>query len=252
MIDSVTPVIIAKNAQDTISETLDSLTLFKEVVLYLNNSTDNTKSIVISYDNVKVIEGEFIGFGPTKNRAAEFASADWILSLDSDEVLNEELINEIIQQDFLDINNVFFLNRDNYFLNLKTSTNNFIARIYNRLYTQFNKNLVHEKIIITDKTNKIMLRKTFKHNNITDINQTLTKMIHYTDLGAKDKKTCFFSIVILKALFSFFRKYFLRLHILNGWRGFVISINQANRSFYKYLKRYINCQKIKDKLKENR
>lgn len=247
LIDIVTPVIIAKNAQETISETLDSLMLFSEVVLYLNNSTDDTNSIAVSYDNVKIIEGEFIGFGPTKNRAAEFASTDWILSLDSDEVLNEELVNEITQQDFLDKYNVFFLNRDNYFLNIKTSTNNFIARIYNRHYTQLTDDVVHEKIIITDKTNKIMLKKTFKHNNITDINQSLTKMIHYTDLGAKDKKTCFFIIVIFRALFAFFRKYLLRLHILNGWRGFVISINQANRSFYKYVKQYINCQKNKEK-----
>ena len=34
---------MAKDAQESIAECLDSLVAFKEVVLYLNNSTDNTK-----------------------------------------------------------------------------------------------------------------------------------------------------------------------------------------------------------------
>ncbi len=72
----------------------------------------------------------------------------------------------------------------------------------------------------------------------------MTKMIQYTDLGAKDKKTCFFIVVIAKATFAFIQTYFLQFYILNGWRGFVIAVSNANRRFYKYLKQYINCKNI--------
>lgn len=242
MINNISVVIIAKNADETILECLESLVSFNEVILYLNNSTDNTFDIAKNFNNIKIIQGDFIGFGPTKNKASSYASNDWILSLDSDEILNKELIDEISKQNYEDIVNVYILNRDNYFLGLKTSTNDFITRIYNRLHTKLNDNQVHEKVIINDDSIKNILQVTFKHYNIYDINQTLTKMIHYTDLASKDKKMCYFIVVILKATFAFIKEYFLKLHILKGWRGFTIAITHANSRFYKYLKQYINCQ----------
>ena len=245
MISHISPVIIAKNAEETIEESLESLISFKEVILYLNNSSDKSKSIAEKFSNVTVVEGEFIGFGETKNQASNHSTNDWILSLDSDEVLNTMLIDEINRQDFTNIKNLFVLKRDNYFLGAKTISKDFITRLYNKKHTQFNSNLVHEKVMIQENSQSITLKTSFKHHNITHINQTLSKMIHYTDLGAKNKKTCFFMVVILKALFAFIQTYFLRFYFVNGWRGFVIATSNANRRFYKYLKQYINCQEGK-------
>ena len=235
-------VIIAKNAQEHIEECLQSLSSFNEVVLYLNNSTDKTEEIAKNFLNITIVKGEFIGFGSTKNKASMYAHNDWILSLDSDEVLNTMLVEEINQQDFTSNENLFILKRDNYFLGKKTISKDYIVRIYNRVYTQFNDNLVHEKVIVPTQSKQIKLQTSFKHHNITHINQTLNKMINYTDLGAENKKICFFIIVVLKATFAFIQTYFLRFYFINGWRGFVIATSNANRRFYKYLKQYINCQ----------
>lgn len=244
MINHISVVIIAKNAESTIKECLESLILFDEVILYLNNSTDNTKDIALNFLNVKIIEGEFVGFGNTKNIASTYSSNSWILSLDSDEILNDKLIYNILESDFSNIKNLFILKRDNYFLGAKTISNDFIVRIYNKDYTSFNKKMVHEKIIVKDDSNKITIKNSFKHLNIIDINQTLTKMIQYTDLGSQKNKICFFGIVIAKPLFAFFQTYILRFYFINGWRGFVIAITNANRRFYKYLKQYQNCKNI--------
>ncbi|MFW2427733.1 glycosyltransferase [Aliarcobacter butzleri] len=43
--------------------------------------------IVKKFSNVNLIKGEFKGFGWTKNQAASFAKNDWILVVDSDEVI---------------------------------------------------------------------------------------------------------------------------------------------------------------------
>jgi len=244
LIENISVVIMAKDAQESIAACLDSLIDFKEVVLYLNNSTDNTKKIAKKYENIKIVNGEFIGFGPTKNVAATHASNDWILSLDSDEILNEKLIKEILSQNFDNKNNIFTLIRDNYFLGEKTISKDYIVRLYNKKNNLFDNALVHEKIVVHKFNNKITLKTTFKHLNITDINQTLTKMIKYTDLGAEGKKTCFFGIVIAKAFFAFFQTYILRFYFINGWVGFTIAVSNANRRFYKYLKQYINCKKV--------
>jgi len=245
MIDNISVVLIAQNAQDTIEECLASLVDFSEVILYLNGSTDTTKEIGMQFSNVKIVEGNFLGFGKTKNKAASYSSNEWILSLDSDEILNKNIIKNIIDADFSKINNVYILKRDNYFLGATTVSKDFIVRVYNTKHTKFNDNMVHEKVMIHNDTNKVTLKGSFKHLNIIDINQTLTKMIQYTDLGAKDKKLCFFLVVILKATFAFFQTYFLKFYIINGWRGFTVAVTYANRRFYKYLKQYINCQKEK-------
>lgn len=253
MTDQLSVVIMAKNAQETIALSLDSLTRFDEVILYLNDSSDQTEEIAKKYTNVKIIEGTFIGFGETKNKAGECAKNDWILSLDSDEILTSELIEEIRTQNYTDVTTLFRLKRNNYFLGYKTQNSDHIVRIYNKNRTKFNDNKVHESVIVPKNSQIITLKNAFIHLNITDINQTLTKMIMYTDLGAKDKKTCYFTVVISKALFAFIKTYIIKGNFLRGWVGFAVAINSANKRYYKYLKQFINCkdpQNINDEISE--
>ena len=123
---------MAKNAEETISKSLDSLNGFDEVLLYLNDSTDNTKSIAQCYANVKIVEGEFIGFGNTKNEAVKHSKNNWVLSLDSDEILNKKLITEIDNIDLKDTSIVYQLKRDNYFLGYQTQSSDLIVRMFNK------------------------------------------------------------------------------------------------------------------------
>ncbi|PTB87823.1 hypothetical protein C9925_01325 [cyanobacterium G8-9] len=241
-INHISVVIIAKNAEETIADSLDSLTLFDEVVLYMNNSTDKTKEIAKNYSNVKIVEGEFLGFGKTKNEAAKHSKHNWILSLDSDEILNKTLLNEIAQLDFSDIKNLYKLKRDNYFLGHETQNSNFIVRIYNKKYTHFDNSIVHEKIVIPGDASVITLKNSFQHLYVLNINQTLKKIIHYTDSGSEGKKTCFFSVVIAKSIFAFFKTYIIQGNIMKGWVGYALAVNSANKRHYKYLKQFINCQ----------
>ncbi len=241
-IDHISVVIMAKNADATIRECLESLQPFSEVVLYLNDSTDQTETIARTFPNVKIVKGTFTGFGPTKNAAASHAKNEWILSLDSDEILNDALIQEIAAQDFSNTKHLFVLRRENYFLGEKTISKDFLVRIYNKKVTGFNENLVHEKVIVPEDAVLIKLKTGFKHLNVTDINQTLTKLIKYTDLGAEGKQTCFYPVVIMKSTFAFFQSYFLRGYFRDGWVGFTIAVTSANRRFYKYLKQYLHCK----------
>jgi len=244
-INHISVAMMAKNADETIRQTLDSLVLFDEVLIYLNNSTDKTRSIAKNYENVKIVEGEFLGFGETKNAAGRCSKHDWILSLDSDEILNEPLINEISQLDFTGIKNVYKLKRDNYFLGNETQNSNIIVRLYNKKYTKFDDSIVHEKIIIPKDAYVMTLKHSFTHLYILNINQTLRKIIHYTDLGSEGKKVCFFSVVISKTIFAFIKTYFIKGNFMKGWVGYALAVNSANKRHYKYLKQFINCQEGK-------
>jgi len=247
-ISHISVVIIAKNAEETIGESLESLALFDEVILYLNDSTDKTEEIAKAYKNVKIVKGAFLGFGKTKNVAATHSKHRWILSLDSDEILSKTLLNELAHIDFSDIKKVYRLKRDNYFLGHATQNSNLIVRIYNRDFTQFDDNIVHEKVMVPQDASVVTLQSSFKHLYVLHINQTLKKIIHYTDLGSKGKKTCFFSVVIAKSIFAFFKTYILQGNIMKGWVGYALAVNSANKRHYKYLKQFIHCQEEKQKL----
>ena len=246
-ISHISVVIMAKNAEETIAQSLDSLELFDEVLLYLNNSTDKTEEIAKKYKNVKIVEGEFLGFGKTKNAAATHSKHEWVLSLDSDEILNKSLLNELAHLDFSDTTKLYKLKRDNYFLGNATQNSNLIVRIYNKNYTQFDDSIVHEKIIVPKDASVVTLNNSFKHLYVLNINQTLKKIIHYTDLGSEGKKTCFFSVVIAKSVFAFFKTYIIQGNFMKGWVGYALAVNSANKRHYKYLKQFINCKEEKNK-----
>jgi len=243
-LEHISVVMMAKNAEETIAQSLDALSIFDEIILYLNHSTDQTKAIAQNYENVKIIEGEFLGFGKTKQKAQSYSTHAWILSLDSDEILNPTLIDALSYLDFTDPTQLIQLKRDNYFLGHKTQDSDKIIRIYNKHFTSFNDSKVHEKIIIPLDAKIITIPHSFVHLNISNINQTLTKLIHYTDLSIEDNKTCFFSIVLAKAFFAFIKVYILKGNFLKGWVGFTLGINAANRRYYKYLKQFILCKKL--------
>ena len=59
--------------------------------MFDSGSTDNTIDIVQTYENVSLFQGEFLGFGPTKNYAINLARNDWIFSIDADESLSKKL-----------------------------------------------------------------------------------------------------------------------------------------------------------------
>jgi len=91
----ISVVIIVKNAENTFSKTLESLKQFEEVIVYDTGSTDSSMEIARKFKNVRLYQGEFIGFGKSKNQAAKFAKNDWILSIDADEVLGSVLMESI-------------------------------------------------------------------------------------------------------------------------------------------------------------
>ena len=115
---NISAVVLAKNNEKTIEKTLKSLVAFDDVVVYDNGSSDETMQIAKSFSNVNLIEGEFRGFGWTKNHATSFAKNDWILIIDSDEVVDTELLAELKNKK-LDEKTVYKLNFKAFYKNIQ-------------------------------------------------------------------------------------------------------------------------------------
>lgn len=76
-----------KNAEKYLAQSLAALSGFAEVIVLDNGSSDATMEIAAGFANVRLHQSPFIGFGPLKNLAASLAEHDWILNIDSDEIV---------------------------------------------------------------------------------------------------------------------------------------------------------------------
>ena len=242
IIQNISCVIIAKNAATTLQNTLNSLSNFNDIVIYNNGSTDNTEGIARSYPNVNLVQGEFIGFGPSKNKAASFAKNDWILSLDADEVLSSEFIQNL-QQTALDENCIYTILRENFYQskNIKHCWgNDILARIYHKNKTAFTDKEVHESIM-TDGFNLLAINGSINHYPYATISDFIIKLDRYSSLYAKDntgKKKSSPLKAIFNAHFAFFKTYFLKKGFLDGYPGLLIAFSHMATTFYKHMKLY--------------
>src|SRR6202142_322498 len=87
--------ILTKNSARHLYQVLDAVRAFDEVVILDSGSSDDTLEIAREFPNVKMHTTRFKGFGALHNEASALARNDWILSLDSDEVMTTELVREI-------------------------------------------------------------------------------------------------------------------------------------------------------------
>ena len=92
---AITVTILTKNSEAFLSKVLKSTEIFDEVIIFDTGSIDSTLEIAARFKNVKIIKAEFEGFGKTHNLASSLATHDWILSVDSDEILSPKLVKEI-------------------------------------------------------------------------------------------------------------------------------------------------------------
>jgi len=242
MINNISCVIIVKNAQDTLPEVLDSLVDFSDVVVYSNNSTDNTNEIAKQYSNVNLIIGTFEGFGKTKNNAASYAKNDWIFSLDADEVLSKSFIKNLKQLS-LDNRNIYSILRVNYYKSQQIKYcwgNDILIRLYNRKLTSFTEVKVHEKIMKKE-FNVKHLEGNIKHLPYQNISQFIEKADYYSTLFAENnvgKKKSSPLKAFFNGMYSFFRTYILKRGFMDGYIGLIIAYSHMVTNFFKYIKLY--------------
>lgn len=245
MANSVSVVMIVKDGARTIRQSLDSLSDFEDVVVYDNGSSDGTQDIARSYNNVNLLEGEFIGFGDTKNRAAGNAKNDWILILDSDEVVEPELASTLLNGNF-DETAIYRINFKAYYrqrlIRYSGWNNQKIRRFYHRSQSRFNSNWVHENLINDEmRIQDLQSQGSIQHYSYHDISDFIVKVDRYSSLFAENnagKRSSSPAKALINAGYSFFRTYIIKRGFMDGYPGLVIAFSHMATNFYKYIKLY--------------
>ncbi len=241
MVEKISVTILTKNSQKYIEECLNALKPFDEVIILDNGSTDSTLEIASWFDNVKIVEHEFIGFGPMKNLAAKFAKNEWIFSVDSDEIVSKELIDSIKMLNPKSKEYLYSVSRLNHYKRKPIKCcgwyPDIVTRIYNKKSARFSDAMVHESLQPQDGVKTIHINGLIRHYPFYSVESLLAKMQSYSTLYAtQNQKPSSPSKAFFRALFAFFKNYFLQRGFLCGYEGLLISVSNANGVFYKYMK----------------
>ena len=237
---SISCTILTKNSALTIKATLEALKEFDEVVILDSGSTDATLEIARAFSNVTIYKSEFLGFGQMHNLATSYAKNDWILSIDSDEIVTAELKKRILSL-ILDPSCVYSFAFQNILFGKKIRYSGWYPdrhiRLYHRKMTAFSDAKVHERIL-SQGLKEIALKEHIEHHSYLHVSDFLRKLQIYTDLFKEQNpnRKATFSQAIWHGLFAFIKTYFIKLGFLDGKCGFIIAFYQAQTAFYKYLK----------------
>jgi glycosyltransferase involved in cell wall biosynthesis len=235
-------VIVCRNEAGIIGKTLQSLQgLTDDIVVFDNGSTDGTQAVVRQFD-VHLHEGSWEGFGKTKRKANALAKYDWILSLDADESLDEQLKQSLLQ---LELNNekivydIPFRNfLGNKYLKFGEWGGDHHVRLFNRRQVNWGDAPVHESLVFPADVSVKKIRGYVLHQTVKNMEDYAQKMVQYAMLNAEKyyrqgRRSSWFR-TRLSAGFTFFNYYILKLGFLDGYAGFVCARMTAWYTFLKY------------------
>ncbi|MEO6569634.1 MAG: glycosyltransferase family 2 protein [Opitutaceae bacterium] len=238
----ISATILTKNSAALLGEVLSSLAWCDEVVVFDTGSTDTTLTIAASFANVSLhqLTGPFPGFGRAHQQAVALARFDWILSIDSDEVVSVALRDEIARLT-LDSQSVYVIPFQNYFNGKHITTCGWSPdrheRLFNRAATNFCASEVHERVQ-TETLSVVTLQHPIQHYSYRSLDDFLRKMTSYGQLFARQhvgRKSSSPMKALTRSLWAFFKSYVLERGIFQGTEGLVISAYKAQTVFWKYL-----------------
>ena len=235
-------VIVCKNGARVIGETIKSFTgLTDDILIYDNGSTDGTQDIV-KQSNARLIEGNWEGFGKTKNKANALGKYDWILSLDADEAIDEELKKNLLKEELTDEKKVFEFKFKNFlgnkWLRFGEWGNDKHIRLFSRIKIRWNDADVHESLLLPKDVKVISVPGYVLHKTASNLSEYENKMENYAVLNAakyfKQQKRSGSLKMFFSAIFSFLKNYFFKLGFLDGVTGYHCARINARYTFLKY------------------
>ncbi len=240
----ISATIITYNEENNIERCLKSLIgVVDEIIVVDSFSSDKTVEICSKY-NAKVYQNPFESYGVQKNFATKKASYDWILSLDADEELSEELRSSILVFKQNAKMNAYTFSRITNFCGKWIKYGGWYPdtqlRFWNKQCGSWNNAKVHERIELEENTTIGKLKGDLLHYSYYTIDEYLHQINKYSNLKAEDllrkgKKANIFTL-IFKPFFKFFVLYFIQRGIMDGYYGFVIAISASYATFLNYVK----------------
>jgi glycosyltransferase involved in cell wall biosynthesis len=241
--NNITGIIITLNEEQNIKDCILSLQqICNEIIVVDSESTDKTCEIAEDF-GAKVYIQPYLGDGFQKNVGLEYASNQWVFSLDADERLTPELVKLIND---LDLNNTpywgYAVRRRNYigsrWIRRCGWYPDYLVRLFRQDKLRHSKTQQHASVPC-ENTHK--LQADIIHYAYNTIGELFSKPArNYSTRSAKimylsGKKANVFS-PFCHGLSAFIGSYFFRGGMLGGADGLTISLSNACNAYLKYAK----------------
>lgn len=245
MISQLSIVYITLNAELYLQDSLAmSALLTEDIVIVDSGSMDQTLEIA-KQSNIRIIQQDWLGFAAQKQLAIDQAMNDWVLFLDADEILTEELVKEIHQLfEQPSFAAAYSLPRENWFQGKWIRHGSWwpdrVVRLVNRRQGKMKPIQVHECWLVNDNHLVKELQHPIKHYSYHNYSQLIQKADQYSTLAAEQMlangKTSSGWQPMTHAIASFIRLFILKGGFKDGIEGAAIAYTTALASFMKYAK----------------
>lgn len=247
--------IITFNEEKNIRRCIESvLPVADEIIVIDSFSGDKTVEIASSL-GAKVKQSAFVGYIKQKNKAINEASNNYILLLDADEFLSDELAASILKEKVNFSYKAYAMKRCNIFRGQYIKHGLWYPdkklRLFDKRFGSCGGFNPHDIIVMEGRTDVKLLKGDMFHNTFEDVetyrrrNNEVSSVIAQSlfDAGIKKSK----AKIILSPLWSFINGYLLRLGFMEGYNGFIIAVLTAQQSFLKYQKlRQLQRQQVSE------
>ena len=246
MAEKLTVLIPCKNESHNILACIESVRGVADEILVADSlSTDDTLDIVRRAGGCRIVQREFIDYANFKNWAIPQASHPWVLVIDADERLSEELAAEI-RAVFAGGDppwDAFRMRRDSYFLGRRIRhcgwNRSMIVRLFRRDACRYGSARVHEQLDV-DPRRVGTLRGKFLHHTCWSLALWTEKQNRYTTIWAEDKRAAGRRAGWLGIFFRpplrFLQLYIVRGGFLDGTAGLIACLSSMSYTFLKYAK----------------
>lgn len=234
-------VLITRDAASQLPGCLASLAFCDDIVVVDSGSGDDTVAIAEAA-GARVIRQDWLGFGPQKQFAVEQARHDWVLCVDADERVSDELRANIVTELASPKCHAYRFPRRNRFMGryLRHGEGypDWSLRLFDRRHARWSDDAVHEKVL----TDVVIgeLRGDLLHDSAETLERYLAKQDRYTTLAAEEAlargKRATWLHLLLSPIVRFVKFYFVRLGFLDGVPGLAHILIGCRNSHLKYAK----------------
>lgn len=241
--EPLTATIITRNEQNNLERCLNALKgVADEIIVVDSYSTDATLDICKRY-GCKVTQREFQGFGSQRQYAAGLAMNTYILSVDADEVIDEEMRDFIIkakQEGFR--HRVYSAMIRNYFCGSPLRHSGFEpvgqVRLFNKRFANWNLRDYCDKVSFSDSVTPYMLPGTIHHYRCATMDEFNKKENRLASLQAKALAASNKSIgpltPFLRAAWTFIKSHTAQASWLDGSNGMSITGRRCRTTYEAY------------------
>ncbi len=230
--------VICYNEQEYIGQCLESLTWCDQVVLVDSGSQDATLEIAARFANVCIHSRPFDNFINQKNYALSLCEHEQVISLDADEILVPELIDEIRELDFTKAG--YRIGRRTFVGTQEIKHGNwspdYQLRLFKKSKAKWGGTNPHETIIIDGEVGKLKTRMLhYSYHTKDEFVERNRKYIHMmVEHLANKGRTANVAEPYIHCVGNFIKAYVIRAGFLDGATGLFLARHIAGGSFLKY------------------